>query len=71
MTLTMLDAIKAGVIKRPIPAVCPWCGENPPLASLIAGRFIVGCENEDCHAQPQVSGNTPEQAWKHWNARNV
>jgi hypothetical protein len=52
---------------------CPFCGEDPPLATRPIGQafrnYIVGCANEECEAQPQVSGETPEQAWKRWNTR--
>jgi hypothetical protein len=53
----------------PAPQRCPFCGEDPPLASLVAGRFIVGCESEACHINPQVSGDTITQAWDRWNRR--
>jgi hypothetical protein len=56
----------------PSPALartCPFCGSDPPLAVRRAGRFLVGCEADDCPAQPQVSGATPEQAWAAWNRR--
>lgn len=48
---------------------CPFCGSDPPLASQIAGRFIVGCESDDCHANPQVCGDSVSQAWAKWNSR--
>jgi hypothetical protein len=48
---------------------CPFCGSDPPLASRRAGRFLVGCEADDCPANPQVSGPTPEEAWAGWNRR--
>jgi len=34
-----------------------------------AGRFLVGCEAEDCPAHPQVSAATLEEAWAGWNRR--
>lgn len=48
---------------------CPFCGADPPLAVHRAGRFLVGCEAEDCPANPQVSGTTLEDAWAGWNRR--
>lgn len=48
---------------------CPFCGEDPPLAKKVAARFIVGCENDDCPAQPQVSSATLADAWALWNRR--
>jgi hypothetical protein len=48
---------------------CPFCGADPPLAVQRAGRFLVGCEAEDCPANPQVSAATLEDAWAGWNRR--
>ena len=48
---------------------CPFCGADPPLAVRRAGRFLVGCEAEDCPANPQVSGATLQEAWAGWNRR--
>ena len=48
---------------------CPFCGADPPLAVRRAGRFLVGCEAEDCPAHPQVSAATLEDAWAGWNRR--
>jgi len=48
---------------------CPFCGTDPPLAARIAGRFVVGCEDEDCAANPQVSGASVSDAWNNWNKR--
>jgi hypothetical protein len=52
-------------------APCPFCGADPPLAAAIAGRFIVGCESDDCHVNPQVSGANLGEAWARWNRRHV
>jgi len=49
---------------------CPFCGADPPLAVRRAGRFLVGCEAEDCPANPQVSAATLEDAWAGWNRRD-
>ena len=51
------------------PLTCPFCGSDPPLAAEIAGRFIVGCESDDCHVNPQVSGPNISEAWARWNKR--
>ena len=48
---------------------CPFCGADPPLAVQRAGRFLVGCEAEDCPANPQVSAATLEDAGAGWNRR--
>ena len=50
-------------------APCPFCGNDPPLAAQIHGRFIVGCESDDCHVNPQVSGASVSEAWARWNRR--
>ena len=50
-------------------APCPFCGSDPPLATQLHGRFIVGCESDDCHVNPQVSGQSLGEAWARWNKR--
>jgi|GEM_PF-2324025 len=68
--LTMLEVIKAGMApKSRAPLGCPFCGEDPGLARIIHHRFIVGCESDDCHVCPQVSGDTLDEVWKRWNRR--
>jgi len=71
--MNMLEVIRQGASARPVPQdrhlACPFCGSDPPLAAQIAGRFVVGCENDDCAANPQVSGITLDQAWARWNRR--
>jgi hypothetical protein len=69
--LSQLDVIRIGAAQashRTNP--CPFCGEDPPLAPLpIASRYVVGCENDDCHARPQTAGSTLAEAWARWNWR--
>jgi hypothetical protein len=70
--MNMLQVIQNGAAEtlrqtRTLP--CPFCGTPPPLAARIAGRFIVGCEHEDCAANPQVAAPTPAEAWAKWNNR--
>ncbi len=73
--MNMLDVIVKGAEEAarrerpPAPLTCPFCGTDPPLASQIAGRFIVGCESDDCYANPQVSGQSVGEAWANWNRR--
>lgn len=62
------DDLVRKVIRAP-DRCCPFCGSEPPLAAKIAGKFIVGCESEDCAANPQVSGLTIDEAWLKWNGR--
>ena len=45
---------------------CPFCGNDPPLAAQLHGRFIVGCDSDDCHVNPQVSGASLSDAWARW-----
>jgi hypothetical protein len=52
-------------------APCPFCGADPPLAAQIAGRFHVGCDRDDCHVNPQVSGQSLSDAWARWNKRQA
>ena len=73
--MNMLEVIVEGADRaarhepRQLPLVCPFCGSDPPLAAEIAGRFIVGCESDDCHVNPQVSGRDLNEAWARWNKR--
>lgn len=51
---------------------CPFCGIDPPLAtSGRFGGFVIACDNDDCPAQPQVTGKTIKEAWLRWNGRRV
>lgn len=66
--LSMLDVIQAGPRERSKP--CPFCGADAPLASMaMNGRYCVGCDNDDCAAQPYVSGATLTEVWQRWNSR--
>ena len=67
--MNMLQVIQRGAAaaRRSLP--CPFCGADPPLASQIAGRFIVACENDDCAANPQVCADNLQTAWERWNTR--
>ena len=68
--MNMLEVIRQGA-HRPGPRhlPCPFCGAEPPLASKIAGRFVVGCESDDCAANPQVCGSSVALAWERWDRR--
>jgi hypothetical protein len=72
--MNMLQVIQKGAAEalqqsRTLP--CPFCGEPPPLAARIAGKFVVACENEDCAANPQVCALTLNEAWTRWNIRRA
>lgn len=68
--LTMADVIRIGASKRAAPCVCPFCGEDPPLAHMVRNKFVVRCESDDCPACPEVSADTLEGAWLLWNKRS-
>jgi hypothetical protein len=55
----------------PTPACsCPFCGIDPPNATMNRyGYFVVGCDNDDCPIQPQVSRQSMSEAWRLWNGR--
>ena len=68
--MNMLQVIQRGAAhsaQRTL--LCPFCGGAPPLAARIAESFVVGCDSEDCAANPQVSGATVGEAWERWNRR--
>ena len=70
--MNMLQAIQRGgddAARRMRHLPCPFCGSDPPLAARIAGRFVVGCENEDCAVAPQTAAASLEDAWQRWNRR--
>ena len=70
--MNMLEVIQRGAqspARRFTPLPCPFCGADPPLAAKIAGRFVVGCESDDCFAHPQVASDTLDDAWTRWNRR--
>jgi hypothetical protein len=70
--MNMLQVIQRGAAtsaRRDQDLPCPFCGTDPPLATRIAGRFIVACQNEDCAAGPQVASDTLQDAWTRWNRR--
>jgi hypothetical protein len=53
-----------------IPCRCPFCGWDPLCATKNKfGSFVVGCENENCAVQPQVSDPDQSRAWRLWNTR--
>jgi hypothetical protein len=70
--MNMLQVIQRGAqdaARRERPQPCPFCGTEPPLAARIAGKFVVGCESEDCPANPQVTAAALAEAWARWNRR--
>ena len=53
----------------PLLLTCPFYDTDPPLAAQITDRFIVNYNNNNCHANPQVSGQSVAEAWAKWNSR--
>lgn len=66
--LNMFDVIQRGS-RRPETLCCPWCGSDPLPPEGRAGRYLFGCDNEDCTVRPQTGGATPEEAVRKWNQR--
>lgn len=52
---------------------CPFCGKRPTIEPWHGGsplKRMVSCVNDDgCHVQPSVTGESPEQAITRWNHR--
>ena len=70
--MNMLQVIQRGAAetaRRAQDLPCPFCGSKPPLATRIAGQFVVGCESDDCAANPQVEAASLNDAWDRWNRR--
>jgi hypothetical protein len=70
--MNMLQVIQQGAgetARRMRYLPCPFCGADPPLATRIAGRFVVGCESDDCAVAPQVASDSLDDAWARWNRR--
>jgi len=70
--MNMLQVIQravSGTAARPRYLPSPFCGTDPPLAARTAGRFVVGCESDDCAANPRVAAASLDDAWASWNRR--
>lgn len=68
MNITMIDVINAGAVIAPAKP-CPFCGTEPGLATMRAGKYMVGCDADECEANPQVWKETLQQVWAAWNKR--
>ncbi len=54
------------------PLECPFCGEKPKVEPWHGGaktKRAVNCDNDNCHVQPMVTGNTRKVAVDRWNTR--
>lgn len=67
--ISMAQVIQIGASRRAVPKCCPWCGNNPPMASQLHGKFVVACDTDDCAVRPQVTATTLDEVWKLWNGR--
>jgi hypothetical protein len=65
----VIQRAAADAARRARDLPCSFCGSDPPLAARIAGRFVVGCENDDGAASPQVAAASLDDAWARWNRR--
>jgi len=63
--------MKTAVLSRSEAKPCPWCGEQPSMWRGVGAWRIIGCDNADCEANPQVSGNTKSRVLDAWNKRAV
>ena len=53
---------------------CPFCGEPPEIEPWHGGtptKVMISCPMDRyCNVNPQVTGETPQEAAKHWNNRD-
>lgn len=52
---------------------CPFCGKTPTIQPWHGGaptKMLIGCENEECQVQPNVTGETKDEAVARWQKRN-
>lgn len=51
---------------------CPFCGVDPIIEPWHGGtklRRMVSCVNDYCYVNPEVVGETTQQATNRWNER--
>lgn len=49
---------------------CPFCGGEAEVTNVLnAGKVLVGCNNDDCTANPAIVGTALEPVIVRWNRR--
>lgn len=59
-------------MKKPNLLGCPFCGKQPLMEPWHGGgptKTAIHCSNDECHAEPMVTGETELLAIAHWNTR--
>lgn len=69
--MNMAEVISLGAAQaaRAKTLPCPFCGSDPYPPANVNGRFVVECENGDCHASASTGGDSPADAIAKWNRR--
>ena len=50
---------------------CPFCGHEPVAARLErTDLYVIYCDNDICHVQPQVTSTDLAAASKRWDTRH-
>lgn len=59
-------------LARDVAKTCPFCQRQPVIQYWHAGgpnKVLVGCENDNCAAEPSVTGESTFEGVKKWNKR--
>ena len=63
----MYDICRPRAANFALPKTCPLCNSDPGLARRVNEIWLVGCESDECPANPQFGGRTVDEAWLAWN----